>query len=253
VPGGTGNYASGTTSFAAGHLAQALHDGTFVWADFDPISPSYASTGTNQFCVRARGGIQVDPQTSMFFGNSTRQMLNLFGNFYGLGVQSFTMYFRTDGNNGGFSRFKGGVHNDSQNHPGGGTELMRLDTSGNLKTLTGTIASLSDRNAKTDFRPVDSQAVLARVAALPISTWRYKNADATQRHLGPMAQDFYGSFAIGLDDKSICTVDESGVALAAIQGLNQKVEARDARIRELERRLDKLEHLLNIESNEAPR
>jgi hypothetical protein len=239
VPGGVGNTAGGQFSFAAGHDAKALHDGTFVWADHVPGFNAYASTGTNQFCIRARGGIQVEPLTSMYFGNSVRQMLNLFGNFYGIGVQAFTMYFRTDGNNGGFSWFKGGVHNDSQNNPGaGGTELMRLDTGGNLKTLTGTIASLSDRNAKTAFQSVDAQAVLAQVAALPISTWRYKNAEASQRHLGPMAQDFYSAFGIGLDDKSICTVDEGGVALAAIQGLNQKVEAGG---RKSEDRMQKLE------------
>jgi hypothetical protein len=178
------------------------------------------------------------------FGNATRQMLNLFGNFYGLGVQSFTMYFRTDGNSGGFSWFKGGAHNDSQNNPGGGTELMRLDTGGNLKTLTGTIASLSDRNAKTGFQTVNAQAVLAQVAALPISTWRYKNADASQRHLGPMAQDFYSAFGIGLDDKSICTVDEGGVALAAIQGLNQKLEEQRAANAELKQELAELKQLV---------
>jgi hypothetical protein len=182
---------------------------------------------------------------SLGFGNSVRQMLNLFGDFYGIGVQSFTMYFRTDGNNGGFSWFQGGVHNDAQNSAGGGTELMRLDSGGNLKTLTGTIASLSDRNAKTGFQPVDSQAVLARVAALPISTWRYKNAAATQRHLGPMAQDFYAAFEVGLDDKSICTVDEGGVALAAIQGLNQKLEEQRAENAELKQRLDALEKFIH--------
>ena len=38
-----------------------------------------------------------------------------------------------------------------------------------------------------------------------------------------MAQAFYAIFGVGPDDKHITTVDESGVALAAIQGLNQKL------------------------------
>jgi uncharacterized protein YceH (UPF0502 family) len=57
------------------------------------------------------------------------------------------------------------------------------------------------------------------------------------------------------DDKSIGTIDESGVALAAIQGLNAKLEERlqqrDARIAALERsvaelnqRLENLEQLI---------
>jgi len=36
--------------------------------------------------------------------------------------------------------------------------------------------------------------------------------------------------------------------LAAIQGLNQKVEEKDARIAELERRLEKLEQRVNLKA-----
>ena len=76
----------------------------------------------------------------------------------------------------------------------------------------------SDRNAKKDFSPVDSQEVLAKVLALPITQWQYK-ATPGQEHLGPMAQDFHEAFGLnGDDDKHIATVDESGVAFSAIQG-----------------------------------
>ena len=208
----------------------------FVWADAQGVP--FSSTGDNQFCIRARGGVQLNTDTSLFFGSFKRQMFNAYGAIYGLGVQDYTMYFRTDPF-GAFSWFRGGVHADTQFAPGsGGTEVMRLDSGGNLKTLTGTIASLSDRNAKTDLETIDPQMVLARVAALPISTWRYKTADAAQRHIGPMAQDFYAAFKVGLDDISICTVDESGVALAAIQGLNEKVEGRGQRAEDRMQRLE---------------
>jgi cell division protein FtsB len=103
---------------------------------------------------------------------------------------------------------------------------------------------LSDRNAKTDLQTVNAQEVLARVSALPVATWRYKTADPTQRHMGPMAQDFYAAFKVGLDDKSICTVDEGGVALAAIQGLNQKVEEKDAEIEALKQSVSELKQLV---------
>ena len=55
VPGGFNNLASGFTSFAAGYTAQAIHDGTFVWADFIPNDP-FASLGPNMFMARATGG-----------------------------------------------------------------------------------------------------------------------------------------------------------------------------------------------------
>jgi hypothetical protein len=52
-------------------------------------------------------------------------------------------------------------------------------------------------------------------------------ANASQiRHTGPMARDFYGAFGVGMDDKHISMVDADGVALAAIKGLNQKVDER---------------------------
>ena len=89
-----------------------------------------------------------------------------------------------------------------------------------------------------------------QIAALPLSSWNYKT-DTTTRHVGPMAQDFYAAFAVGPDDKHIATVDADGVALAAIQGLNQKVEEKDARIAELERRLEKLEQLMNQKNGGA--
>ncbi len=70
--------------------------------------------------------------------------------------------------------------------------------------------------------------MLARLAEVPISTWNYTSQDASIRHIGPMAQDFYAAFGVGEDDTHITTVDADGVALAAIQGLyaeNQALKA----------------------------
>jgi hypothetical protein len=83
-----------------------------------------------------------------------------------------------------------------------------------------------------------------RVAALPLQSWRYTNEVTSVRHLGPTAQDFKAAFGLGTDDKSIGMVDADGVALAAIQGLNQKVEEKEARIRELEKSVSELKELV---------
>jgi photosystem II stability/assembly factor-like uncharacterized protein len=83
----------------------------------------------------------------------------------------------------------------------------------------------SDRNSKEDFAIISPREVLAKVSALPITEWKYKVEANGTEHLGPMAQDFHAAFGLnGSDDKHIATVDEEGVALAAIQGLNEKVE-----------------------------
>jgi hypothetical protein len=56
-----------------------------------------------------------------------------------------------------------------------------------------------------------------------------------------MAQDFYAAFGLGEDDKHINTVDPDGVALAAIQGLYELVQEKDAKISALEARLEAME------------
>ena len=90
--------------------------------------------------------------------------------------------------------------------------------------------------------PVNAREVLAKVAALPVTEWNYKTDSKTVQHIGPMAQDFQAAFGLdGKDDKHISVVDEGGVALAAIQGLNQKLETENA---ELKARLEKLEKLM---------
>jgi len=83
---------------------------------------------------------------------------------------------------------------------------------------------------KANFSAVNTREILRGVLSLPISTWNYKTQDATIRHIGPMAQDFFATFKVGEGDKTITTVDPDGVALAAIQGLNEELKDRDARI-----------------------
>jgi hypothetical protein len=113
----------------------------------------------------------------------------------------------------------------------------------NARCDGSTWINASDRNLKENFAAVNPREILEKVVSMPITKWNYKKASDT--HLGPVAQDFHEQFKLGSDDKSIATVDESGVALAAIQGLNQKLEQevkkKDARIGDLEKRLAALE------------
>ena len=117
-----------------------------------------------------------------------------------------------------------------------------------LASGSGSWSSLSDRNAKSNLSRVDGQALLIRLAAIPIATWNYKEQPESTRHMGPMAQDFRAAFGLGEDDKHISTVDAEGVALAAIQALYQTVTElkqdlgdKDHQIAELRARLAHLE------------
>jgi hypothetical protein len=185
VPGGRNNTAGGTDSFAAGHRGKANHQGAFVWADSSDFD--FPSAETNEFAVRATGGV----------------------------------------------RFVSAI--DVSGVPVAGVSLP---------AGSGSWSSLSDRNAKENLRPVDGRVVLEKVAALPLATWNYKSQNTAVRHIGPMAQDFRAAFGVGENDTTITTIDADGVALAAIQGLNQKfdeqLKEKDTRISALEKELAEL-------------
>jgi hypothetical protein len=105
-----------------------------------------------------------------------------------------------------------------------------------LSPGSGTWGSVSDRNMKTNVALLDDAAVLAKVDRLPISRWSYKSERGV-RHVGPMAQDFYAAFGVGEDDKHITSIDEDGVALAAIKALHAENTTLLAQQRNLRRRL----------------
>jgi len=273
APGGVNNYARGDFSFAAGYGAQALHDGAFVWAD-DEYPNTFASTAANQFAVRASGGILFAGDVQLSGGAAYHNLSlsggNSVGYLYGSypalgdGIHLGYNYYYDAGGNGhvintggattrmsvGYGYF--GVYVGAVN-AAPSTPRIYADASG--VSIYGTFNNYSDRNAKQDFASIHSSDVLDKVSRLPLSEWSYKE-DPKTRHVGPMAQDFYSVFNIGTDDKHIAPMDEGGVALAAIQGLNEKVEDADRKAKteiealkaenvELKARLEKLEELVN--------
>jgi hypothetical protein len=178
----------------------------------------------------------------------------------GYGLQVNSPAFGADiqiTNSGGICLF---LHNAAGGNPNmlrinnGPGETNIFNVTGNGAVFAaGTVTAVSfnptsDRNAKENFSAVDVQEVLAKVTGLPISRWNFKTDTAT-KHLGPMAQDFRAAFGLGPDDKHIATVDADGVALAAIQGLNQLLQATRAENAELKARLEKLEQQLGANLN----
>lgn len=226
VAGGYGNIA-GPYSFAAGWGAKAFGTGTFVWSD-PGIKGIYNALGDNTFNVYCSDQLNMQGGTSQFGMSSS------------LGI-------RLDTPTGGIDVLAdGSVYVTTQKSP----------------TVTGVYIaaggsgwnSASDRNVKENFTDIDSRDVLEKVAQMPISMWNYKTQKKEIRHIGPMAQDFHAAFAVGEDNKHINNLDEEGVALAAIQGLNEKLEAENAELNRknqlLEKRLDALEKMiLNQKSN----
>ena len=117
-------------------------------------------------------------------------------------------------------------------------------TNGNGAHLTGAgvWTDASSRTFKENFKPVDKVAVLKKVTELPVRTWTYKGVPGV-KHMGPVAEDFKDTFGLGEDERYLASLDSNGVALAAIQGLNEVVKEKDKKIQDLEDRLSRLEKM----------
>jgi hypothetical protein len=258
VPGGRNNIAGGQYSFAAGNGAQAVNDGTFVWADSQ--APVFASTANDQFLIRAQGGVGINmnnPGGASFYaqGNRTGGWQNSVGWFENTNRSASAAPALRIVCDGGTNL--DGALSVSSNGKGLIAEFGNAANFVVTITNDGTIYSkglalTSDRNAKENFTLLNPKAVLAKVVSLPVTQWNYKDDAADKKHIGPVAQDFYAAFGLdGVDDKHISVVDEGGVALAAVQGLNEKLEDKDAviqkqgaEISELKARLAALEKMV---------
>jgi hypothetical protein len=111
---------------------------------------------------------------------------------------------------------------------------------------------LSDRRAKTDVSAVNHRETLNKLDQLPVTTWRYKQTPNLQ-HIGPMAQDFHGTFGLGSDNRRITALDADGVALSALKGLIEELEkrkersaAQGGRLSDLEEEMGRLRKQLQV-------
>jgi len=264
VSGGTNNCAGGDYSWAGGAEANVRagnevddlicsftsgdadgDEGTFAWADRSAPNVNFVSTGPNQFLVRAAGGMAINTNTptpgsaltvngSMSFsGSQTSQMLNLFNNTYGIGVQNLRLYFRTAS---GFSWFEDGVHSSTTDNPGlGGTMHMRLSNIGQLQTATGTISTLSDARLKDQV--VDYAGALDQIDALRPVRYHYRDAGKAAfqpegLHLGFVAQEVQQVFPewVSEGEDGYLMLSMRGFEAVAVRAM-QELNAENAALR----------------------
>jgi hypothetical protein len=109
--------------------------------------------------------------------------------------------------------------------------------SGAYVSAGGVWTNASDRDLKENFVPVAPADILLKIDALPVMEWNFRSEDPSVRHIGPVAQDFFSIFRLGTSSTSISTIDPSGIALAGIQGLDAKSEARGVRLAELKKQV----------------
>ena len=161
--------------------------------------PNDAGTTAASIDIRnATGGVTInlDGGTgnasftgNISFGSVTRQMLTLWGSVYGIGVQAFTEYFRSDG---GFAWFNRGVHVEATNNAGaGGTTLMVLDSAGNLGIGTTSPLAKLDVNGRTR---TDSLEIVGGADLAEAFDVRWHEGTEARRHEGPdQSRDSHGA------------------------------------------------------------
>ncbi|NEO99917.1 MAG: hypothetical protein F6K58_14800 [Symploca sp. SIO2E9] len=84
---------------------------------------------TNLSSLSISNGSTFTGSSTLSFGSQVRQMINLWNQTYGIGIQSNTQYFRTDNN---FAWYKGGSHNDGELSAGTGGTVQMVIKNGNV-------------------------------------------------------------------------------------------------------------------------
>jgi hypothetical protein len=85
-----------------------------------------------------------------------------------------------------------------------------------------------------NVRDVAGEQVLEKISQLPLKRYSYRSEDESVEHIGPVAGDFNNLFGFSGGDTYISMRDESGVALAGVKALLDRIERLEARIAELE-------------------
>ncbi len=121
--------------------------------------------------------------------------------------------------------------------------VKRIDVDGGAYCDGSNWVNASDANSKENFAPVDGQELLEKIGDLEITKWNYKGDPETE-HIGPTAQDFKETFGVGADDRSISTIDPSGIALAAIKELSKQNQDLRSQNADLQKQLDELKRMV---------
>jgi len=232
---GASNVCSGFACTAIGYTVRAGGQGS--------VALGYRTTANNDYSVAL--GYRASNNTH------TGTMV--------MGDESTTDSVRNQADNEFRIRYNGGIRLRVSTAANGNTPGAGGNVGCDLTVAVPSWTCASSRTLKENFRSVDGEDVLKRLRALPVTSWNMIGSKEHARHVGPVAEDFYKAFGLGIGKTTIGLGDIDGVNLAAAkaleartQKLQAELKAKDAKIAKLEKkssdleaRLTKLEALLS--------
>jgi trimeric autotransporter adhesin len=231
---GASNVCSGFACTAIGYTVRAGGQGS--------VALGYRTTANNDYSVAL----------------GYRASNNTHTGTMAMGDESTTDSVRNQADNEFRIRYNGGIRLRVSTAANGNTPGAGGNVGCDLTVAVPSWTCASSKTLKENFRAVDGEDILKRLKSIPVTTWSMKGAHKGIRHLGPVAEDFYKAFPLGLGNTTIGMGDIDGVNLAAAKALEarttvmqRELKAKDAEIAklrsksaDLEERLARLEALL---------
>ena len=230
---GQGSQALGGGSTASGFYSRAFGSAATASGDYSTaIGPNPTASGNSSTAIgllaaaSGLGSMALGERVTASGSNSTAIGFNASTNgqegSFVYGDHTFAGVVEATSPNQFVVRAAGGFNFRTSND---------LSTGCNLPAGSGSWDCTSSVVLKTDFEPVDGEAVLAHVRALPVQRWSYKTEPGV-RHLGTFAEDFHRAFGLGTSETAIGLLDMDGVNLAAAQALERRTRDLLARLAE---------------------
>jgi hypothetical protein len=167
---------------------------------------------------------------------------------FAAGDESTTDSVRNQTDNEFRARYNGGFRLRVSTAANGNTPGAGGNVGCDLTVAVPSWTCASSRTLKENFRSVSGEDVLKRLKSMPITTWNMTADKSKTKHLGPVAEDFYSAFGLGIGRTTIGMNDIDGVTIAAAKALEARttsmqtqLKAKDEEIAALKKKSGDLE------------
>lgn len=243
-------------TFAGGNQVTASGYGAFAYGDQVNVSStvgvgfgsSISVPGTAAFAVGAQNlasgfasvamgyGVKAGGQGSVAIGYRTtakndysvaigyRASNNGHTGTMAMGDQSVVDSVRNQADNEFRARYNGGFRLRVSTASNGDVPGSGGNVGCDLTVAVPTWTCASSRTLKHAYEDIDGEDVLRRIAATPVTTWEMIGDSLRIRHMGPVAEDFYDAFGLGLGRTAIGLGDIDGVSFAGVGALVRRTD-----------------------------